>query len=77
MSDAIPILTAPLLLITQEAAGLCALHPKTMLQRGAAKQIPGMRRIGRAVRWDRQALEQWIADGCPESPTSRRRKQSG
>ena len=29
-------------------------------------QMPRPRKLGALVRWDREQLEKWLADGCPE-----------
>ena len=29
-------------------------------------QMPRPRKLGALVRWDRQELEKWLADGCPQ-----------
>ena len=30
-----------------------------------AGRMPRPRKLGTLVRWDRQELEKWLADGCP------------
>jgi len=36
--------------------------------------VPGVVRLGRLVRYQRQAIEAWIADGCTTPPRSTARK---
>jgi prophage regulatory protein len=36
-----------------------------------AGKMPRPVKLGGAVRWDRQAIESWIANGCPSSPTAK------
>ena len=54
-----------LLIDTREVAALLnvsARHVATMVRAG---RVPPPIRIGHAVRWSRERLTQWIADGCP------------
>jgi excisionase family DNA binding protein len=30
-----------------------------------SRRMPRPRKLGALVRWDRQELEKWLADGCP------------
>lgn len=54
-----------LLVDRREAAGMCRIsvdHFLRLVESGAA---PSPVRLGRAVRWQRAALEGWIQAGCP------------
>ncbi|MBX3354866.1 MAG: helix-turn-helix domain-containing protein [Phycisphaeraceae bacterium] len=37
-------------------------HVRRMSERGA---MPAPVKVGRLVRWDRDAIERWVASGCP------------
>ena len=54
-----------LLIGTNEAASLCGLSRAAWYKARASGKIPRPVKIGGAVRWRRQELEDWIAAGCP------------
>lgn len=57
---------APELLTTAQAAALLGLAPRTFQQQAASGRIGPMPvRLGRAVRWPRRELCDWIDAGCP------------
>jgi predicted DNA-binding transcriptional regulator AlpA len=54
-----------LLIDSREVAallGVSARHLATVVKAG---QVPPPIRIGRAVRWSRERITRWVADGCP------------
>jgi excisionase family DNA binding protein len=53
----------PEVLTVPEAARLLRVSPKTVYALVAAQQIPGWRRLGRAIRFDRRALLHWLGQG--------------
>ncbi len=48
------------------------LHPKTVYAEIRRQNIPGVRRIGRAVRIHRATVIAWLAEGQGRVPRSRR-----
>lgn len=56
----------PRLLTTEQLAALLGVHPRTVKRMVAERAVPGIvRPYGRMVRFDRVAVESWIARGCP------------
>ncbi len=55
----------PRLLDVQAVAALLDCSPRHVYRLSDAGHMPRPLRLGALVRWDRSALEQWIADGCP------------
>jgi excisionase family DNA binding protein len=62
--DAVPIIM-PRLLTTAQLAALLALGDRTIKRMTAARELPGIVRIGRSVRFDRNQVEAWVSRGCP------------
>jgi len=54
----------PLLLRAEEAARLLGLGRSKVFQMMATGELPGVVRIGRAVRVSREALEAWVREGA-------------
>lgn len=52
------------LLDAKEAARMLGYSVATLYRHHGAKLIPSPLRIGGTVRWDRQELDAWIAEGC-------------
>ncbi len=52
----------PLLLRAEEAAHLIGLKRSKVAAMMAAGELPGVVRIGRAIRISREALEQWVRE---------------
>ena len=46
-------------------AAMLVCSPRTVYRLVDAGRIPPPVKIGGMVRWPRESLEQWIADGCP------------
>jgi excisionase family DNA binding protein len=65
-----PTESARLLAVDDVAAmlGVSARHVYRLADGG---RMPRPVKLGGAVRWDRQAIESWIANGCPSSPTAK------
>ena len=58
--------TIPLLTIREVAAWLACSTRKVHRLRDF-KQMPSSLKVGGSVRWERQAIEAWIARGCKPS----------
>lgn len=52
--------TLPLILTVREAATLLRLNRKTIYDLVRRNQLPGARRLGRALRFDRDSLLRWM-----------------
>ena len=55
---------APILIDAKAAAALLSLSPRHFYRLVNSGHAPAPLRLGRSVRWPRQAIEGWIADGC-------------
>jgi excisionase family DNA binding protein len=55
----------PLLLDIAELAVLLNISTRTAKRLARANAIPGLCRLGRCVRFERRAIEAWVAEGCP------------
>lgn len=64
----------PLALTMHDLAVLLQLSRRTIKRMTAEGMIPGVCRLNRCVRFDRRAIEKWVADGCP---APRRRQGKG
>jgi excisionase family DNA binding protein len=53
----------------REVAKLLKVSVRHVVRVSETGEIPPPIRIGRAVRWSRDALTKWIADGCPRVQT--------
>jgi len=64
----------PALLGVGEVARMLSCSPRTIYRLADSGRMPRPMRLGTLVRWSREALEQWIADGCPpcDKPLGRR-----
>jgi excisionase family DNA binding protein len=61
-------LTEPCQLITvKEVASLFSCSPRTVYRLADGGQMPKGLKIGGLVRWERAAIETWIAGGCKAS----------
>ena len=58
-------LADPLLIGKEHVARMTSLSVRTIERLVSTGQFPRPVRLGRRRLWDRQKLEQWIADGCP------------
>ena len=62
--------TPALLLDANDVARLLKCSRRTVYRLADSGRIPAPVRLGMLVRWSRQALDEWIVEGCP----SRRNK---
>lgn len=53
-----------LLLSVQQVSGLLNCSTRHVYRLSDAGRMPRPVKLGALVRWDRKAIEQWIADGC-------------
>ena len=64
MADAVPTPTAPpleeVLLTVDEMAALLKVHPKSVYAMAAEGALPGLRRLGRRVRFYRPEVVAWL-----------------
>jgi len=59
------------LLDVREVAAMLRCSPRTVRRLSDAGAMPPPVRLGGLVRWPRQVVTQWIADGCPRVRTPR------
>ena len=57
--------TPAVLLDANDVAGLLKCSRRTVYRLADSGRIPVPIRLGMLVRWSRQALDEWIAEGCP------------
>jgi excisionase family DNA binding protein len=62
----------PRLLDVHAVASLLDCSPRHVYRLSDGGHMPRPLRLGSLVRWDRSALEQWIADGCPSQRRAER-----
>ncbi len=60
-----PASPEPLLITAEEFAELMQISVRTLWRLRSAGQVPEPVRIGGTVRWNRERVLDWIADGCP------------
>jgi excisionase family DNA binding protein len=63
----------PRVLTPEELAGLLRLRPRSVYEAIARGEIPGVRRIGRQIRIDRDSVLDWLAHGQGRVSRSSRR----
>lgn len=64
------------LLDIRQTARLCGFSEKHVRRLSSSGRMPPPIRLGRVVRWSRNELLDWIAEGCPhhrQAVTARRR----
>src|SRR5262249_47702938 len=66
----------PLQLTVEQFAILTNYSVRTVKRLVSAGAIPGITRVGRCVRLNRRAVEQWIEAGCPR-PAGRTFRRNG
>lgn len=54
------------LLDVKEVAALCSCSVRHVYRLADAGKMPSPARLGVLVRWPRSAIEDWIANGCPD-----------
>lgn len=57
--------TPPAMLNVQEVAALLKCSARHVTRLEESGQMPPAIKLGRLSRWNRAAVEAWIADGCP------------
>ena len=57
----------PELLDVEAVARLCDCSAPHVRRLADAGRMPAPVRVGALVRWNRRAIEVWIADGCPRT----------
>jgi excisionase family DNA binding protein len=70
-SGADPVL--PMVLTPEELAQMLRVRRRSVYEAISRGDIPGVRRIGRKVRIDRDSVLAWMADGHGRAPRSSRR----
>jgi excisionase family DNA binding protein len=54
----------PLLITASKLAALLGISTRTLWRLRSAGRLPEPVRLGGAVRWRREDIQKWIADGC-------------
>jgi len=57
--------TPPAMLDVKEVAALLKCSARHVVRLQESGQMPPAIKLGRLFRWNRAAVEAWIADGCP------------
>ncbi len=57
----------PTLITAAELAQMMQISVRTLWRLLSARQIPAPIRIGGNTRWRLEEINQWIAEGCPQS----------
>ena len=60
-------MNTPVLLNVKEVAEMLGLSERTVYRLADMGNMPRPVKIGAAVRWRRNELDQWIEEGCPAS----------
>lgn len=55
----------PLLLEVDEVAAIANCSASTVRRLADSGRMPKPVKVGRLIRWQRVAVEEWIANGCP------------
>ena len=58
----------PLLITASKLAALLEISTRTLWRLQSAGRLPEPVRLGGAVRWRREDIQKWIADGCQRLP---------
>lgn len=59
------------LLAVDDVAAMLGVSGRHVYRLADGGRMPRPVKLGGAVRWDRQAIESWIANGCPSSPAAK------
>ncbi|MFO0014077.1 MAG: helix-turn-helix transcriptional regulator [Planctomycetota bacterium] len=59
------------LLAVDDVAAMLGVSGRHVYRLADGGRMPRPVKLGGAVRWDRQAIESWITNGCPSSPTAK------
>ena len=57
--------TNRLLVTANEIAEMVGVSSRTIWRWDSSGKVPKPIRIGKAVRWRRQDIDEWVKDGCP------------
>lgn len=60
-----PASAEPLLITARELASLLHLSLRTLWRLNSAGLLPEPVRLGNSVRWRREEIDSWVAEGCP------------
>lgn len=60
-----PTASGPVMLDVAAVAAILACSRRHIYRMADAGRMPAPVRLGALVRWERDALRKWIADGCP------------
>ena len=66
-----------IMLTVDGVATLLACSPRTVYRLVDKGRIPRPARIGGLIRWPREVLERWIAEGCPVPTVANVRPRTG
>lgn len=55
----------PILLTAKQVAALLQIGERTLWRHVSAGRFLSPFRVGGATRWPREAVERWVAEGCP------------
>jgi excisionase family DNA binding protein len=58
--------TQPAMLTVHEVAGMLSCSARTVYRLCDSGRMPRPVKLGSLVRWPREVVEQWIANGCPD-----------
>lgn len=59
------------LLTVDDVAAMLGVSGRHIYRLADAGKMPRPVKLGGAVRWDRLAIADWIAAGCPETPNAK------
>jgi excisionase family DNA binding protein len=63
------------LLAVDDVAAMLGVSGRHVYRLADAGKMPRPFKLGGAVRWDRLAIADWIAAGCPETPNAKGGRQ--
>lgn len=64
-----PVEEPPAVLTVDELASMLRVNRKTLYASFRAGEVPGGPRIGAAIRFSRDAVLRWLAEGCTTRPS--------
>lgn len=72
MSTQKTVAEPPRLLTVDAVAAMLDVSGRQVYRLADAGRMPRPLKVGGSVRWDRQTVERWIADGCPPVASRKR-----
>jgi excisionase family DNA binding protein len=66
-----PVVVKPQVYECDDVAALLKISSRQVWRLSDAGVLPGIIRIGRSVRWNAQAVDEWISQGCPRRSQGR------